>query len=144
MNDKWFLKESNDKLNLARHITLDYYGCDNNVLSDSWLLENTLIESAKAIWATIITSNFHNFKPQGVSWVVILSESHFTIHSWPEYWYAAIDMFACWDMQFEKWINLLSHIFKSKKVKIITDLKRWLITNEIYPLLLKEKNNNKL
>jgi S-adenosylmethionine decarboxylase proenzyme len=119
MENKWILKKANSKLHLARHITLDYYWCNNNILSDSWFLENTLIESAKAIWATVITSNFHNFKPQWVSWVVILSESHFTIHSWPEYWYAAVDMFACWDMQFEKWIEILRKTFQSKKVNKI-------------------------
>ena len=122
-------KKPNSSLFLARHLTLDYHDCDNQVLLDKNLLEQTLIDSAKAIWATIISSNFNQFEPQGVSWVVVLSESHFTIHTWPEYGYAAIDMFACWDMEFEKWIELLTNVFKSKKVELVTDLKRWLITN---------------
>jgi len=142
MKTIWEIKDYNSKLYLARHIIIDYYMCDREILSDPWLLENTLIEAAKAIWATVITSNFHNFEPQWVSWVVILSESHFTIHSWPEYWYAAIDMFACWNMQFEKGITLLTNIFKSKKIKIVTDQKRWLATNEISPLILQRQNNN--
>lgn len=120
--------ESNSDLFLARHLTLDYYDCDTEILLDSEKLESILIESAKAIWATIVSSNFNNFEPQGVSWVVVLSESHFTIHTWPEYGYAAVDMFACWDLQFEKWIELLTGMFKSQKVELVTDLKRWIIT----------------
>ncbi len=122
-------KESNSSLFLARHLTLDYYDCDTEVLLDNKLLEQTLIDSAKAIWATIISSNFNTFEPQWVSWVVVLSESHFTIHTWPEHNYVAIDMFACWNMQFEKWIELLTKAFKSQKVELVTDLKRWLATN---------------
>lgn len=129
-NKKQNLEErSNSSLYLARHITIDYYDCDIDILLDSDRLEKVLIKSAEAIWATIVSSNFNNFEPQGVSWVVVLSESHFTIHSWPEYGYAAVDMFACWDMQFEKWIELLTEVFKAKKVDLVTDLKRWLATN---------------
>jgi len=143
------LKKSNSDLYLARHITIDYYECDTNVLLNKELLEKILIDSAKSIWATIISSHFHNFEPQWVSWVVILSESHFTIHSWPEYNYVAIDMFACWDMQFEKGMKLLSKAFKTKKINIIDDNKRWLIINNnlLFPKrinkkILEENNNN--
>ncbi len=142
MKNKHILKKSNSDLYLARHITIDYHECDNNILLNKELLESTLIKSAKVIWATIISSHFHNFEPQWVSWVVILSESHFTIHTWPEYNYAAIDMFACWDMQFEKAIDLLSEIFKTVKIKIITDLKRWQITKNT--LILLDYTNQKM
>ena len=64
------IEAKNSDLYLGRHLTLDYYDCDTEVLLDPDLLEKTLIESAKAIWATIITSDFHKFEPQGVSWVV--------------------------------------------------------------------------
>ncbi len=139
-------KSCNSSLYLARHLTLDYYDCDSKILHDIDLLEKTLIESAKAIWATIINSNFHRYDPQWVSWVVVLSESHFTIHTRPEHWYAAIDMFACWDMQFEKGIELLTQVFKSNRVELVTDLKRWLATNFDWKwddkVVLSENANN--
>ena len=141
------LKRTNSDLYLARHITLDYYDCNINIISNSTILEKTLIDSAKSIWATVVSSYFNNFEPQWVSWVVILSESHFTIHSWPEYWYIAVDMFVCWNMQFEKWIELLTNVFKSKRVELITDLKRWEINNFKNKklnnnIILTEENNN--
>ena len=123
-------KKSNSSLYLARHLTLDYYDCDTSVLLDSNLLEQTLIDSAKATWATIISSTFNNFEPQWVSWVVVLAESHFTVHTWPEHGYVAIDMFACGNMQYEKGIELLTKVFKSQKVELVTDLKRWLATQK--------------
>lgn len=140
-------KESNSDLYLARHLTIDFYDCDTDVLLDCKTLEESLIISAKAIWATIVNSNFHMFEPQGVSWVVVLSESHFTIHTWPEHGYAAVDMFTCWDMKFEKWIDFLTKIFKSRRVELVTDLQRWLatqfenkkISNSI---IIKEEKNN--
>ena len=49
--------------------------------------------AAQKSGATIINSSFHTFEPQGVSGVVIIAESHFTIHAWPEHDYAAVDIF---------------------------------------------------
>ena len=140
-------KKSNSSLFLARHLTLDYYDCDSEILLDAKLLEKTLRESAIVSWATIISSSFNNFEPQGVSWIVVLAESHFTIHTWPEHGYVAIDMFACWDIQFEKWIELLTNVFKAKRVELVTDIKRWLATqldkkDWDKKVILKEGRNN--
>ncbi len=54
-----------------------------------------MVEGAKRCGATIVQQNFHMFNPYGVSGVVILAESHFAIHTWPEYGYAAVDLFTC-------------------------------------------------
>lgn len=54
-----------------------------------------MIFSAKKAGATIISSSFHHFSPQGVSGVVVIAESHLAIHTWPEYGYAAVDVFTC-------------------------------------------------
>lgn len=129
-------KNSNNNLFLAKHITLDYYDCDDDIIFDPEALEKTLLESARAIWATIISSHFNKFEPQWVSWVVVLAESHITIHTWPEYGYAAIDMFTCGDMDMQKGIDLLSNAFKTNKVELVTDLKRGMASN------LSSKNDN--
>lgn len=134
----------NSYLFLARHVTLDYYDCDTDVLLNNKLLEEKLKDSAKIVWATIINSEFNTFEPQWVSWVVVLAESHFTIHTWPEYWYVAIDMFTCWNMEMEKWIDLLTKVFKSKRVELVTDLKRWKATELEWKKWDYDKKSNKI
>jgi spermidine synthase len=52
-------------------------------------------EAAREAGATVINSTFHHFSPYGVSGVVVIQESHLAIHTWPEYQYAAVDLFTC-------------------------------------------------
>lgn len=52
-------------------------------------------EAAKRSGATIVDEVFHLFNPHGVSGVVVIAESHLAIHTWPEYGYAAVDLFTC-------------------------------------------------
>jgi len=54
-----------------------------------------MIEAANAAGATIIGESFHQFNPVGVTGVVAIAESHLSIHTWPEYGYAAVDVFTC-------------------------------------------------
>src|SRR5690554_910575 len=56
-----------------------------------------MLDGTKAARATIISHNFHKFSPYGVSGVVVIAESHVAIHTWPEYDYAAVDIFTCGD-----------------------------------------------
>ena len=60
-------------------------------------MEELLLESVRISGATTLNSNFHKFSPHGVSGVVVISESHFSIHTWPEYGYCALDIFTCGD-----------------------------------------------
>lgn len=82
---------------LARHLLVEMYFCDVSRLDDVEYLERELVAVARECGATVIDSRFHKFSPQGVSGVVIIAESHFSIHSWPEYGYAALDFFTCGD-----------------------------------------------
>ena len=82
---------------LARHLLAEMYFCDADRLNDAEYLERELVAAARDSGATVLDSRFHKFAPQGVSGVVIIAESHFTIHSWPEYGYAALDFFTCGD-----------------------------------------------
>ncbi len=58
-------------------------------------MEKILIEAVELSKATIVQPVFHHFSPHGVSGVVVIAESHFTIHTWPEYGYCALDIFTC-------------------------------------------------
>jgi S-adenosylmethionine decarboxylase proenzyme len=80
---------------LGRHLIVEVWDADPRLLDDVKALEQLLLQAARAAKATVIQSVFHRFSPYGVSGVVVIAESHLTIHTWPEYGYAAIDIFTC-------------------------------------------------
>lgn len=80
---------------LGRHILVEFYGCTAKDFNDVAFIEQSMINAAQAAQATIINSTFHHFSPFGVSGVVVIQESHLAIHTWPEYAYAAVDIFTC-------------------------------------------------
>ena len=83
-----------------------------------------MLEAATLAKATIIKAHFHQFVPQGVSGSVIIAESHFNIHTWPENNYAAIDLFTCGkDLNPQSAVNYLVEKRKCKRHQLI-DLKR--------------------
>ena len=80
---------------LGRHLLLELKNCNSGVLNDLSFLKEALLAAAKGSGATVLGVDFHTFNPQGVSGVVIIAESHMSIHTWPEYDYAAVDVFTC-------------------------------------------------
>ena len=82
---------------LGRQMTVEFYDCAAEILSDAAAMERIFLEAAEVSGAHVVNSNFHSFEPQGVSGVVVISESHFAVHAWPEHDYAAVDLFTCGD-----------------------------------------------
>lgn len=82
---------------LGTHLILDLKECDRERLNDLSYIRATMIDAAKVVGATIIGESFHQFDPIGVTGVVAIAESHLCIHTWPEYSYAAVDIFTCGD-----------------------------------------------
>ncbi|MGB1205262.1 MAG: polyamine aminopropyltransferase [Chitinophagales bacterium] len=82
---------------LGRHILVELYNCSTEAMNDAVYIEQSMVAAAKEAKATVINSTFHHFSPFGVSGVVVIQESHLAIHTWPEYNYAAIDLFTCGD-----------------------------------------------
>ncbi|MGD1900565.1 MAG: polyamine aminopropyltransferase [Phormidesmis sp.] len=82
---------------LGRHILVEFHGCSAEILNDIPRIEQGMLDAAAQAGATIISSVFHHFSPFGVSGVVVIQESHLAIHTWPEYGYAAVDLFTCGD-----------------------------------------------
>lgn len=80
---------------LGRHLIVEYAECTAGRLDDIDFIEHSLLEAVRRSGATIIDSVFHRYAPQGVSGVVVIAESHMSIHTWPEYNYAAVDFFTC-------------------------------------------------
>ncbi|MHB1666048.1 adenosylmethionine decarboxylase [Thiomonas sp.] len=82
---------------LGKQLIAELYGCDERLLSDADAVRVAMLEAASRARCTIVTQAFHHFSPYGVSGAVIVAESHLTIHTWPEYGYAAVDVFTCGD-----------------------------------------------
>ena len=80
---------------LGRHILVEYFGCDRKILNNLESIKRFMDEAAIHSGATIVDNVFHLFNPHGVSGVVVIAESHLAIHTWPEYGYAAVDLFTC-------------------------------------------------
>ena len=80
---------------LGRHLLLELFGCDELVLNNLERVKEILVEAARRAEASIVNAVFHEFNPSGVSGVVVIAESHLSIHTWPEYRYAAADIFSC-------------------------------------------------
>ena len=88
---------TNSSENIGRHCILELYQCDHAKLNDEAFIRTTITSSAKIAGATLINLVTHSFKPQGVTGLALLAESHISIHTWPEIGYAAIDVFTCGD-----------------------------------------------
>src|SRR5262245_4259059 len=73
------------------------FDCDPDAINSLEAVKGALVEAAKRAQATIVDVVFHEFNPFGISGVVVLAESHLSIHTWPEYRYAAVDIFSCGD-----------------------------------------------
>ncbi|MED1490490.1 adenosylmethionine decarboxylase [Bacillus smithii] len=83
---------------MGRHVISELWGCEFEKLNDVEQIEKIFVEAALKSGAEIREVAFHKFAPQGVSGVVIISESHLTIHSFPEHGYASIDVYTCGDL----------------------------------------------
>jgi S-adenosylmethionine decarboxylase len=81
----------------GRHLILDLYDCDPGILDDYEELQRLLEASLVMAKATILRIIGEKFKPQGVTLLALLSESHASIHTWPEIGYCAVDLYTCGD-----------------------------------------------
>lgn len=105
------------KKSLGVHIILEFFGCDPNTLTRRDYVERVMLEAAQKANTHSIGTFFHQFKPHGVSGVIIIEESHISIHTWPEHGFAAIDFFYCSDeVDPEKAIEVLIEGFKPAKI----------------------------
>ena len=113
---------------LGTHLLVELKDCNAEVLKDLEQVRDALVSAAKAASATIIEVSFHEFNPFGISGMVVIAESHLSIHTWPEYSYAAVDIFTCGDIiKPETAAAYLIERFQSKNPSIV-EMKRGLIS----------------
>ncbi|MBF0541313.1 MAG: adenosylmethionine decarboxylase [Nitrospirae bacterium] len=120
---------------LGTHLLIDLKDCRNNILKDVNEVKNAMVEAALNAKATIVDVSFHEFSPFGVSGMVVIAESHLSIHTWPEYNYAAVDIFTCGDIiKPEEAAEFLIERFGSQNPSVV-EMKRGIISmnNEKLP-----------
>lgn len=108
----------------GKHVILDCYGCDEQSIKDQTFIEAILCQAAETAGATVLHTYFHKFdKGEGVTGVIALSESHISIHTWPEYNYMAIDIFMCGKCDPRDSVDYIISTMVIERY-IITDLER--------------------
>jgi len=94
--------------------------CNKEILNDLGSIKGIMLTAATEAGATVLGESFHRFNPHGISGVVIIAESHLFIHTWPEYGYAAADIFTCGDsVQPEKAAKILINKLGAKNHSIV-------------------------
>ena len=116
---------------LGFHYLIELHGCDPSLLQDSNYVEDALKKAIKISGATKIGEIFHRFSPQGISGVILISESHFSIHTWPEHRYAALDLFSCDEsLEITQAYQYLVKKFNAQKSNIM-EIKRGIMEDKI-------------
>jgi S-adenosylmethionine decarboxylase len=127
----------------GRHVAVDTWGVDFNVLNNAELLQHHLVEAAEACGATVLSVQSKQFEPQGATVLVLLSESHLSIHTYPEKGFAALDCYTCGEtVDPEVAIEYLLNVLKPTKAyarKLIRGIGELEV---VAPELLKETVNN--
>lgn len=110
---------------VGKHTLAEFEGCPFHILDDKKYLEQTLENVAKEIGATVLFANSYKFDPQGVSVFTMLSESHISIHTYPEEGLAFFDCFTCGEIiDPDKTIPLLKEKLKATGVHKHPTLRR--------------------
>jgi len=125
---------------LGTHLLVELRECNAKILSNLKEVQDALINAAKISEATIVEVAFHEFNPFGISGIVVIAESHLSIHTWPEYEYAAVDIFTCGNtLKPEKAVKYLIERLQSKNPSVV-EVKRGIISldNEKLPHKMSE------
>jgi S-adenosylmethionine decarboxylase len=115
---------------LGRHMTVEFYDCNPDIIVDPEKVKKAFLKAAKDSGAHVLDYSFHIFEPQGVSGVVIIAESHFAVHAWPEHDYAAVDIFTCSeDVDIKKAIESLKESLDSEETIVSSTMHRGIVSN---------------
>jgi len=103
----------------GRHVLADFRGVAPGLLTDAQALERHMTAAARAAGAQVLSAHFHHFGDgAGVTGVILLSESHISIHSWPEHRFAALDIFMCGAAQPETALDFLRAALAPESVHV--------------------------
>lgn len=104
---------------ISRHILAEFSGCRADILNDTRAVVRALHAAVAAAGATIVGDLVYPFTPQGVSAVVLVAESHLSIHTWPEYSYASADIYTCGNCKPEQGMLELGEWLQAKETSLL-------------------------
>lgn len=114
---------------LGMHVLLELKECNPELLDNLDHIRNSLIRAANDLGAHVVGESFHQFSPQGVTGILSIAESHISIHTWPEFGYAAADIFTCGDTFHPRdAAEILIRLLESKDPDI-TEVQRGLLSH---------------
>jgi S-adenosylmethionine decarboxylase proenzyme len=103
----------------GRHLLLELSGSGAHALNDRELVGTALREAAAAAGATIVSESLHGFSPHGLTGIILLAESHISIHTWPEAGYAAVDLYTCGECRPERAVEVLTRHLGAERVEVM-------------------------
>jgi len=105
---------------LGSHLLVELFGCNVNALKAKETVAKAMDDAARESDAHVVAESFHEFQPYGVSGAVIIQESHYTIHTWPEHAYAAVDLFYCGGtISVHKAVEVLQERLQPRRIKFL-------------------------
>lgn len=104
---------------VGRHWLLDLFACAPEPLNDAELLRRLLTGAAEQAGAQIVAQVFHPFAPHGVTGVLVISESHLSIHTWPELGYAALDFYTCGSADAEAALTAIARALRAGRAELV-------------------------
>lgn len=107
------------------HLLASYLECDPELIRNNQVLMDVMGEAVRASGAHILETSYHLFEPSGVTMMFLLSESHATIHTYPEYGACFVDIFTCGDIcRPERFHQVLQAYLKPKKISRKTFIRK--------------------
>lgn len=100
---------------LGKHAIIELSGCDRTVIENNDVIQHILRQATEIAEISIISSLDHHFTPHGYTTTLLLEESHLSLHTWPEYCYASVDLYSCnLQTDFEAVKNFLAGQFRAR------------------------------
>jgi len=106
-------------MKMAKQLIADLYGC-GKMIDDPDAIRKAAHITIEFVGAEIVEECIHEFEPIGVTYFAVITTSHFSVHTWPEYGYAAVDIFSCTDTVIEGISDKLKELFEAKEIQVRT------------------------
>ncbi len=107
------------KSSQGRHVLAELFACERALLDDRDFLARALRRAAESVGANVVAEVWHPFSPHGVTGVLVIEESHLSVHTWPETGYAAVDFYSCGRGVLEDAIQSLARALKAGRVELL-------------------------
>lgn len=103
---------------MANQLLIDLYDCNVGTLNDLEQIRDISHHMIEALHASMVEECYHQFDPIGITYIAVITTSHFSIHTWPEHKYAAVDIFSCDESLPEEAAKILITALEAKDYKV--------------------------